>query len=260
MWSLRCASTTSGSDFRLKLLSICNCGSRFVRSPSRLERRHRRPSRSLPHFWVRSWPLAALWGPGLSRLGHSVFSLSTLSRGSLRWFLRRPLGLTFPDSPRWRIFPSRGTERPYALNSLKLDRRPTGGSGPPFCRSPPALARFRWPGCSSRGRSGLAWGPLARYFPLSDRRAGPPFPLLRPVLGCFSDSAFNGFVSLCGGTLSTRSAGGGCTFAFQQGAVESDLALHGDWRSSAVRAYYPADGARLRVASLLSGNPPPFAP
>ena len=51
---------------------------------------------------------------------------------------------------------------------------------------------------------------------------------------------------------------GGCTFAFQQGAVESDLALHGDWRSSAVRAYYPADGARLRVASLLSGNPPPF--
>ena len=48
---------------------------------------------------------------------------------------------------------------------------------------------------------------------------------------------------------------GGCSFAFDKGAAESDLALHGDWRSSAVRAYYPAEGARLRVAGLLSGNP-----
>ena len=53
---------------------------------------------------------------------------------------------------------------------------------------------------------------------------------------------------------------GGCSFAFQQGAAESDLALHGDWRSSAVRSYYPADGARLRVAGLLSGGPNHFSP
>ena len=45
---------------------------------------------------------------------------------------------------------------------------------------------------------------------------------------------------------------GGCTLAFERGAQESDLALHGDWRSSAIRGYYPAALARERVASFLS--------
>ena len=48
---------------------------------------------------------------------------------------------------------------------------------------------------------------------------------------------------------------GGCSFAFQQGATESDLALHGDWRSDAVRGYYPAFDARSWVADLLATAP-----
>ena len=50
---------------------------------------------------------------------------------------------------------------------------------------------------------------------------------------------------------------GGCSFAFRQGAAESDLALHGDWRSDAVRSYYPAFEARSRVANLLATAPLP---
>ena len=45
---------------------------------------------------------------------------------------------------------------------------------------------------------------------------------------------------------------GGCSHAFAQGAAESDLALHGDWRSAAVREYYPAGLARQRVAISLA--------
>ena len=45
---------------------------------------------------------------------------------------------------------------------------------------------------------------------------------------------------------------GGCTFAFDLGAAESDLALQGDWHSTAIRAYYPASSARLRVAERLA--------
>ena len=40
---------------------------------------------------------------------------------------------------------------------------------------------------------------------------------------------------------------GGCSLAFERGAVESDLALHGDWRSAAIRDYYPARLARQIV-------------
>ena len=49
---------------------------------------------------------------------------------------------------------------------------------------------------------------------------------------------------------------GGCSFAFEQGALESDLALHGDWRSDAIRAYYPAQEARARVARVLAVSSP----
>ena len=45
---------------------------------------------------------------------------------------------------------------------------------------------------------------------------------------------------------------GGCSHAFSLGAAESDLAIHGDWRSDAVRQYYPASLARGRVASALA--------
>ena len=45
---------------------------------------------------------------------------------------------------------------------------------------------------------------------------------------------------------------GGCSFAFAQGAVESDLAQHGDWRSAAIREYYPPLLARARVADALA--------
>ena len=50
---------------------------------------------------------------------------------------------------------------------------------------------------------------------------------------------------------------GGCTLAFARGATESDLALHGDWRSDAVRHYYPSALARGRVAAALASNPSP---
>ena len=49
--------------------------------------------------------------------------------------------------------------------------------------------------------------------------------------------------------------GGGCSLAFERGAAEPDLALHGDWRSSAIRAYYPNFSARLRVAETLAASP-----
>ena len=49
---------------------------------------------------------------------------------------------------------------------------------------------------------------------------------------------------------------GGCSLAFGRGAAESDLARHGDWRSTAIREYYPATAARQRVAGLLSSSPP----
>ena len=45
---------------------------------------------------------------------------------------------------------------------------------------------------------------------------------------------------------------GGCSLAFERGASEGDLALHGDWRSAAIRAYYPAASTRGRVAALLA--------
>ena len=48
---------------------------------------------------------------------------------------------------------------------------------------------------------------------------------------------------------------GGCTHAFAEGAVESDLALHGDWRSQAIRTYYPRGLAQLRVARVLADSP-----
>ena len=48
---------------------------------------------------------------------------------------------------------------------------------------------------------------------------------------------------------------GGCSLAFERGATEADLALHGDWRSDAIRAYYPAAVARDRVASTLAASP-----
>ena len=50
---------------------------------------------------------------------------------------------------------------------------------------------------------------------------------------------------------------GGCSHAFAQGASESDLALHGDWRSVAIRQYYPAGLARDRVAKVLTQGGPP---
>ena len=46
--------------------------------------------------------------------------------------------------------------------------------------------------------------------------------------------------------------GGGCTLAFQRGVAESDLAIHGVWRSAAIREYYPAEVARGRVAAALA--------
>ena len=49
---------------------------------------------------------------------------------------------------------------------------------------------------------------------------------------------------------------GGCTLAFERGAAEPDLALHGDWRSSAIRSYYPAFAARVRVANTLAQASP----
>ena len=45
---------------------------------------------------------------------------------------------------------------------------------------------------------------------------------------------------------------GGCSLAFAQGASEADLARHGDWRSAAVREYYPASLSRDRVARTLT--------
>ena len=48
---------------------------------------------------------------------------------------------------------------------------------------------------------------------------------------------------------------GGCSLAFSRGATESDLALHGDWRSAAIRQYYPAATARRRVASFMAAPP-----
>ena len=49
---------------------------------------------------------------------------------------------------------------------------------------------------------------------------------------------------------------GGCTLAAERGATEADLALHGDWRSEAIRDYYPAASARARVAATLAGPSP----
>ena len=48
---------------------------------------------------------------------------------------------------------------------------------------------------------------------------------------------------------------GGCTHAFAGGALESDLALHGDWSSDAIRRYYPRSLAQLRVADILASTP-----
>ena len=48
---------------------------------------------------------------------------------------------------------------------------------------------------------------------------------------------------------------GGCTHAFAGGALLSDLALHGDWSSDAIRRYYPRSLAQLRVADILASTP-----
>ena len=53
---------------------------------------------------------------------------------------------------------------------------------------------------------------------------------------------------------------GGCSSAFAGGAHEADLARHGDWRSTAVRRYYPAYLSRQRVAGVLAGTGPPLPP
>ena len=49
---------------------------------------------------------------------------------------------------------------------------------------------------------------------------------------------------------------GGCSFAFEGGAVEADLAHHGDWRSSAIKSYYPASVSRDRVGVVLARGEP----
>ena len=68
-------------------------------------------------------------------------------------------------------------------------------------------------------------------------------------------------MGLPGGAFSFHSfRRGGCSLAFQQGAVEADLALQGDWRSEAIKAYYPADVARLRVADALARELPTSLP
>ena len=53
---------------------------------------------------------------------------------------------------------------------------------------------------------------------------------------------------------------GGCTHAFAGGALESDLALHGDWKSEAIRGYYPRGLAQLRVAQVLARASPSPTP
>ena len=90
----------------------------------------------------------------------------------------------------------------------------------------------------------FGWGPQAPLF--SGRGAGGGRPL------SLTQRQARAFLRICLGGLGLSQAAysfhsfrrGGCTLAFERGAAEPDLALHGDWRSSAIRAYYPALAAR----------------
>ena len=96
------------------------------------------------------------------------------------------------------------------------------------------------------------FSPTAPLFATSGGRGGSPRSL--------SQSQARGFLGRCLGVLGLPPKAysfhsfrrGGCSLAFARGAVEADLAAHGDWRSDAVRAYYPAEISRDRVATLLA--------
>ena len=98
------------------------------------------------------------------------------------------------------------------------------------------------------------WHSLAPLFAADSVRGRPPLPMLQ--------GQARGFLRHCLTIMGLPARSytfhsfrrGGCSFAYMQGAVEADLALHGDWSSEAVRSYYPADAARMRVASLLAGS------
>ena len=97
--------------------------------------------------------------------------------------------------------------------------------------------------------------PRAPLFAASAASAVFPAPLTQPQARVFLASCL-ARVGVAPSAFSFHSfRRGGCSFAFARGALESDLALHGDWRSEAVRSYYPAGLARARVAQVLAGPP-----
>ena len=113
-----------------------------------------------------------------------------------------------------------------------------------------ALERLR----ALRGSTGLAGGPL--FFLPCEKGAhgGSGAPLTMPVARAWLA------VLLAGMGRHPREFSfhsfrrGACTLAFANGASEGDIMQLGGWRSSAVRAYFPALDARKRAAVKLSTN------
>ena len=100
---------------------------------------------------------------------------------------------------------------------------------------PPSAPLFSSRGAGRRAPISLTQGQARRFLKLTLRAAG-----VAP--DAFSFHSFRR---------------GGCSLAFERGAAEPDLALQGDWRSAAVRSYYPARLARDRVALALADRPAP---
>ena len=230
-----------------------------IRSLRFTMRTHPAPAQAFPRELLAPLARAAgvlgKWGPPFQAL--VVFAFFTFARLSSLV----PVGAAKFDPTRWPTLGDLNTEGEGATLRLaysKTQQQADGGFLVPMRAS-----------SFSPCPVGLAQGLLRRATRLR-------LPLSAPLFAAWEEGASHSLISIsqaaARGHLKTclRVLGlppgaysfhsfrrGGCSFAFEQGALESDLARHGGWRSEAIREYYPAFLSRERVAEVLANTGPP---
>ena len=162
------------------------------------------------------------------------------------------------DASRWPTIADvrfHGTWASLKLKYSKTRQQADGGRAVPFraARTPPCPVTLAQQLCDRALAGGLTASTPLFAIPA---QAGTGFLLL-------TQSKARRFLGACLKVLGLPTGAytfhsfrrGGCSLAFARGGAESDLALHGDWCSAAIRDYYPAEPARFRVAGFLADNP-----